>query len=64
MSVEKAMDIIIKSSGLDVDVKTCLQKNLEEINEIRRISQENLFTSCHEILNSKTGFLDDDNKKP
>lgn len=59
MSLEKAIVIIKNSRGLDEDVKYCLYKNLEEVNEIRRVSQENIFMSCHEIFNSKTGFLNE-----
>jgi HD-GYP domain-containing protein (c-di-GMP phosphodiesterase class II) len=59
MSLEKAIGIIKTSKGLDDDVKYCLYKNLEEINEIRRVSQENIFTSCHEIFNSKNGFINE-----
>ncbi len=51
MSLDKAMDIINKTKNLDYDVKDCLNKNLEEINEIRRISQESIFESCHELFN-------------
>lgn len=54
MSLEKAMEIINKSKNLDYDVKDCLNKNLEEINSIRKISQETIFESCHEIFNSNS----------
>lgn len=53
MSIEEAMRIINKTKSLDYDVKDCLNKNIEEINEVRRISQENVFESCHEIFNSE-----------
>lgn len=57
LSVEAATDIIMNTGGLDTDVKACLYKNLEEINCVRKTSQENIFVSCHEILNSDYGFL-------
>lgn len=56
LSVNAAIDIIMNTKGLDPDVKDCLYKNLEEINEIRRVSQENIFLSCHEVLNSQYDF--------
>ncbi len=52
LTTETAMDIINKSTNLDYDVKACLNKNLEEINEKRKKSQEEAFKSIHEFFNS------------
>jgi HD-GYP domain-containing protein (c-di-GMP phosphodiesterase class II) len=52
LSTQTAMDIINKSSNLDYDVKACLNKNLEEINEVRKNSQEDAFRSINEFFNS------------
>lgn len=56
MRLKDAMTTIMASDNLDYDVKTCLSNNLEEINEIRRISQEDTFKSCNIIFDTKTGF--------
>jgi HD-GYP domain len=50
MALKETVDLINKVENLDYDVKHCLNQNIEEINEIRRISQENAFQSCHEIF--------------
>lgn len=61
LSVDAAMNIINNVKNLDYDVKACLNKNIEEINEVRKTSQENVFKSCHEIFtDDKTGFMQDD----
>ena len=57
MSVDNAMGILKSTKGLDCDVITCLSANIDEINEIRKVSQENIFVSCHEVLNSDYGFI-------
>ncbi len=58
MSLSDAMNIIQNTSGLDYDVIACLNKNLDEINEVRRVSQETIFKSCNQILNNNYSFLD------
>jgi HD-GYP domain-containing protein (c-di-GMP phosphodiesterase class II) len=50
MSLNETMKLINDVKNLDHDVKKCLNENIEEINEIRRTSQENAFQSCHEIF--------------
>ncbi|MHB8064503.1 MAG: HD-GYP domain-containing protein [Ruminiclostridium sp.] len=50
MPLENAMEIINSSKNLDYDVKTCLNENIGEINETRKISQENVSKSCREIF--------------
>jgi hypothetical protein len=50
MSLENAMNIINGSNNLDYDVKACLNKNIDEINETRRISQEKVTLNCNEIF--------------
>lgn len=54
MSMEEAMKIINNTKNLDYDVKECLNKNIEEINQVRKISQEQLFESCHEIFSGES----------
>jgi len=61
LSLEAAMDIIDNVKNLDYDVKACLNKNIEEINEIRKTSQGNAFKSCHEIFTiHNTGLMQND----
>jgi len=61
MSIKAAMDIINSVKNLDYDVKACLNKNIEEINEIRKTSQANIFRRCHEIFTiQNTGFMQND----
>lgn len=50
MPPQNAIDIINAIDNLDYDVKCCLNKNLDEINEIRKNSQKATFESCHELL--------------
>lgn len=58
LSLEATMDIINKSTNLDYDVKTCLNKNIEEINQVRKTSQEIVFNSLNEIFtNRKMDFI-------
>jgi len=52
MPTEAAMDIINNSKNLDFDVKACLSQNIEEINKIRKTSQEDVFESSHEIFDN------------
>lgn len=51
MSLDNAMNIINSSNNLDYDVKACLNRNIEEINETRRLSQEKVSINCIEIFN-------------
>lgn len=55
LPLEKAMAIINSSKNLDYDVVACLNKNLIEINEIRKSSQENVSKTCGNIF-LKTNF--------
>lgn len=57
MSLESTMDVINNSKDLDFDVKACLNKNIEEVNEIRKMSQENVFKSSHEIFSNPMRFI-------
>ncbi|EPR09991.1 HD-GYP domain-containing protein [Ruminiclostridium papyrosolvens] len=50
MSLKDTVKLINEVSTLDYDVKYCLNQNIEEINEIRRTSQEIVFQSCNEIF--------------
>ena len=50
MSLKDTVKLINDVSTLDYDVKYCLNQNIEEINEIRRTSQEIVFQSCNEIF--------------
>lgn len=58
MPVEAAVDIINKSSNLDYDVKACLNNNLEEINEIRRRSQEEAFMSINHVFKQQPSLYE------
>jgi HD-GYP domain-containing protein (c-di-GMP phosphodiesterase class II) len=53
MPLENAMEIINNTKNLDYDVKACLNQNLEEINELRKTSQENVTNSCHELFHKE-----------
>ncbi len=50
MSLKDTVKLINEVNTLDYDVKYCLNQNIEEINEIRRTSQEIVFQSCNEIF--------------
>ena len=50
LSLKDTIKLINEVSNLDYDVKYCLNQNIEEINEIRRTSQEIVFHSCNEIF--------------
>lgn len=50
MSLKDTVKLINGIKTLDYDVKYCLNQNIEEINEIRRTSQEIVFQSCNEIF--------------
>lgn len=46
VGINEAISTINKISNLDDDVKLCLNKNLYEINEVRKSSQESVINQC------------------
>ena len=46
VAIDEAISTINKNGNLDDDVKLCLNKNLYEINEVRKNSQESVITKC------------------